>query len=144
MSSLDKIIKLATKFETKLIKNAAEEVDSTILTLIFRPKIKQILTAFDPKLAKAVTAIGSGNLIVGKHVFTTASLVAGKWAVSTVAAQVEGSLADEPTIAPIVQSINAALKNAFTAELNRMHGSLQGDIITNQDTWTPEVREYAF
>lgn len=139
------LLKLAEKFERKLSKYA-EEVDSTILTLTIRPKINDLLESFKPRFLAVVGAIAksgkpdSGDLAVGEHFFTSAAKVGGKWVVKPESyVQVAGSLADHPSVKALVGAFNAQARSIIQFELNRTAANLQGDTITNHDSWVNKV-----
>lgn len=144
MNSVNKLIKLASQFEGKLVKQA-EEVDSTILTLSIRPKINALLDAFAPRFASVMQALGEGDLTVGEHFFTTAKLVGGRWVVDPKATyvQVSGSQAQNARVMNVVSAFNGAAQNQVLNELNRIKSNLEGDTITNHDSWINK-KDYSF
>src|ERR1700680_3181414 len=99
MNSVDKLIKLAIQFESKLgLVKQGEEVDSTILTLSIRPKINALLETFAPRFAAVMQALGDGDLVVGDHFFTSAKRTGGRWDVDprSTHVQVSGSQVQNP------------------------------------------------
>lgn len=146
MKSVDKLVKLAVQFEGKLgLVKQGEEVDSTILTLSIRPKVNALLETYAPRFAAVMQALGDGDLVVGDHFFTTAKLTGGRWVVDPRATriQVSGSQAQNPRVVAVVNAFNAAAGAQIGVELNRIKGNLQGDTITNHDSWVSK-KDYAF
>lgn len=140
------LLKLAERFERKLAKYAEEVGDSGQLTLTIRPKINGLLESYKPRFLAAVGAIAksgtpeSGDLTVGDHFFTSAAKVGGKWVVKpTSHVQVAGSLADHPRVKALIDAFNAQSRSAITFELNRIAANLQGDTITDHDSWVSKV-----
>lgn len=150
MKSTFKIIKLAERFEQKLVK-IADEVDSTIVTLSVRPIVNPIINgakkALDDKVMQIAKSgkIESGDIKIGEHFYTTAKLVGGahgKWVVdpSNTKVAAVGSLASEPAIIALLKGINAACIPLIQNSLNRQNATIQGDgnvlydMITNHDS----------
>ena len=149
MKSLDKLNKLADRFESKLRKTAAGNVDSTDVTLAVRPKSNPVIDAKAPDLLKkgpgaimmkkATAALNKepseelhGTAKLGGTIFVSASKVGGQWKITslTVGGSVDGDFAaDKDVLASLdaaKKALVAALASVITAEFTRL-GANWGD-----------------
>jgi hypothetical protein len=143
MKSLDKLNKLADRFEYKLRKNAAGSVDSTDITLAVRPKSNPVIDANAPTLLKngpgvvmmkkATAALNAepsvelhGNAKLGGTIFVSATKAGGKWQITslTVGGSVDGDFTNDKDVLAAMekakQALVKALAPALTAEFNRL------------------------
>jgi hypothetical protein len=146
MKSLDKLNKLADRFEYKLRKSGAGSVDSTDITLAVRPKSNPIIDANAPKLLtsgpgavmiKKATAAPEGTelhggVTMGGTIFVSGSKVGGKWKITalTLGGAATGDFAEDADVAKALAAAKAALTKllvpALEAEFNRL-GANWGD-----------------
>ena len=143
MKSLEKLNKLADRFESKLRKTAAGSVDSTDVTLAVRPKCNPVIDAKAPDLLKkgpgavmmkkATAALNAepsvelhGNAKLGGTIFVSASKAGGKWVITalTVGGSVDGDFAADKDVVAAMdaakKALVAALAPVITAEFNRL------------------------
>jgi len=149
MKYSEKINKLATYFEEKMLKYA-EEVDSTMITLITRPLVNDTLTKikFNDIIQKSVQSIANkmqtdfhGSLTIDTWV-TNAKMTAGKWKVDPSSGLVvKGSLSRDLSIQTTIVKVNNMIINALTKALDNATAKkmIVGSEITNHETGINEV-----
>lgn len=162
MKSLEKLNKLADRFEGKLRKYAAGTVDSTDVTMAVRPKSNPVIDAQAPNLLKngpvaimlkkATAAINAepsvelhGTAKLGGTIFVSATKAGGKWAITalTVAGSVDGDFAADKEVQAAMEkakkALVAALNPVITAEFNRLAANWgEADKIDNVEVMVNE------
>ena len=143
MKSLDKLNKLADIFEPKINKYA-EESDSTMVTLMARPVINNVISAEAPKLMMSIIGPvlqkkGSGRAVVGGRFITNAVMRGGVWKVdpsSKLVSPASGDAEIDAAIAKVNNILTAKIVKLLEAEFNKKKQSITGDTITNHETDT--------
>ena len=143
MKSLDKLTKLADRFEHKLRKNAAGSVDSTDVTLAVRPKSNPIIDVNAGKLLqsgpgavmlkKATVALNKepsvelhGSASLGGSLFVKGSKTGGKWKVTaiTVGGEITGNFKGDKDVELALATAKASLVKllipVIETEFNRL------------------------
>lgn len=153
--SFDKVSKLATRFEKKLLKYAqtTTEVDSTVVTLAVRPTTNTALTAmkFSDAINKAILKVVSSPSNSELHgdvkissITTNATLTNGKWKINpaTSGLVISGTLMADPAAASAIKAVVSAanakiiplLETQFNKQSQMDKSGWAGTVITNHST----------
>lgn len=135
MNSLDKLVRLANKFE-----KFAEEVDSSIVTLAVRPIANAIIEKqAQPLLMKLVAPVlqkVGGDVSLGGSFITNAQRVGKGWKVGacTLASTSNGDPACDAAVAKAAMILGSTIANAIQIELTKKSNLFVGDTITAHQT----------
>lgn len=137
MSSLDKLVRLANKFE-----KFAEEVDSTTVTLTVRPIANAIIDKqAQPLLLKIVAPAlqkgGGGDASLGDSFITNAKKVGKGWQVGACIVGSKSTNKDPAVITALDKAatiLGSAIASALQLELNRKPNLFVGDTVTGHET----------
>ena len=156
MNSVNKLFKLADRFERKIsLKKTAEELGDTAMVNV-RPLVNKMLVGREPggnapepappnSLKGKVAAIlkkgaGAGDIKVGGNFFFSAKKSGDSWTVTEAHVEASGSLLEDPKVGAALKAsidlFNKMAKVAVQQEINRVKANLDkaADTITNMQT----------
>jgi len=135
MKSLSKLVSLANRF-TKY----ADEVDSSIVTLMVRPIANAIIEREAQellmKLVAPVLQKTGGDVSLGGNFFTNARRAGSSWKVTncTIDSKSTGNDAVDAAMTKVTTILVSHIVSALQAELAKKASLLVGDTITNHQT----------
>ena len=131
MNSLDKLVRLADKFE-----KYAGEVDSTMVTMMVRPIANAIIDkqaqGLLMKLVAPLLQKAGGDAKLGESLTTSAKKVGSGWQITgcTVGSKSNGDPACDAAVAKAATILSASIRGALQAEFTKKASLLEGDTIT--------------